>query len=163
MTDASMEPSRIEPGRASLPPSSLAVPAPPFPDPMPSRTAPERDRLFGWESYRGYVARTAERTRGRGEGRFAGGSPSVTTGFEAVAARRGSANGGARPRSKGVDVEVPVSAAYDQWTQFEEFPKFMEGVVLSSNLDDSHVRWVAEIAGERQDGMRRSSSRSRIA
>ncbi len=52
---------------------------------------------------------------------------------------------------KSIDVEVPVSAAYDQWTQFEEFPKFMEGVVAVKQLDDSHVRWVAEIAGERQE------------
>ena len=52
---------------------------------------------------------------------------------------------------KSIDVEVPVSAAYDQWTQFEEFPKFMEGVVAVKQLDDRHVRWVAEIAGERQE------------
>ena len=52
---------------------------------------------------------------------------------------------------KSIDVEVPVSAAYDQWTQFEEFPKFMEGVVAVRQLDDRHVRWVAEIAGERQE------------
>jgi uncharacterized membrane protein len=52
---------------------------------------------------------------------------------------------------KSIDVEVPVSTAYDQWTQFEEFPKFMEGVVAVRQLDDSHVRWVAEIGGERQE------------
>ena len=52
---------------------------------------------------------------------------------------------------KSIDVEVPVSAAYDQWTQFEEFPKFMEGIVAVRQLDDSHIRWVAEIAGERQE------------
>ena len=52
---------------------------------------------------------------------------------------------------KSIDVDVPVSAAYDQWTQFEEFPKFMEGVVAVKQLDDRHVRWVAEIAGERQE------------
>src|SRR5207342_320669 len=46
---------------------------------------------------------------------------------------------------------VPVSAAYDQWTQFEEFPQFMEGVVAVRQLDDSHVRWIAEIDGERQE------------
>ena len=52
---------------------------------------------------------------------------------------------------KSINVEVPVSAAYDQWTQFDEFPKFMEGIVAVRQLDDSHVRWVAEIAGERQE------------
>jgi uncharacterized membrane protein len=52
---------------------------------------------------------------------------------------------------KTIDVNVPVSAAYDQWTQFEEFPRFMEGIVSVRQIDDSHVRWVAEIDGERQE------------
>lgn len=49
---------------------------------------------------------------------------------------------------KSVDVDVPVSVAYDQWTQFEEFPRFMEGVKDVRQLDDSHLRWVAEVAGK---------------
>ena len=52
---------------------------------------------------------------------------------------------------KSIDVEVPVSTAYDQWTQFEEFPRFMEGVVSIKQIDDSHMRWIAEIGGERQE------------
>ena len=52
---------------------------------------------------------------------------------------------------KSIDVEVPVSVAYDQWTQFEEFPKFMEGVVEVVQIDDSRVRWVAEVSGERHE------------
>jgi uncharacterized membrane protein len=52
---------------------------------------------------------------------------------------------------KTIDVHVPVSAAYGQWTQFEEFPRFMGGVVSVTQLDDSHVHWVAEIGGERQE------------
>jgi uncharacterized membrane protein len=52
---------------------------------------------------------------------------------------------------KSIDVHVPVSAAYDQWTQFEEFPRFMEGVVSVKQLDDSHVRWIAEVGGEREE------------
>ena len=52
---------------------------------------------------------------------------------------------------KTIDVQVPVSAAYDQWTQFEEFPQFMEGVVSVKQIDDSHVHWVAEIGGEREE------------
>lgn len=52
---------------------------------------------------------------------------------------------------KSIDVEVPVSAAYGQWTQFEEFPQFMEGVVSVRQIDDSHVRWVAEVGGERKE------------
>jgi uncharacterized membrane protein len=50
-----------------------------------------------------------------------------------------------------VDVNVPVRTAYDQWTQFEEFPKFMEGVESVTQLDDTHLRWVAEIAGARRE------------
>jgi uncharacterized membrane protein len=52
---------------------------------------------------------------------------------------------------KTIDVHVPVSAAYDQWTQFEEFPRFMEGIVSVKQMDDSHMRWVAEIGGEQQE------------
>ena len=52
---------------------------------------------------------------------------------------------------KSIDVEVPVSVAYGQWTQFEEFPRFMEGVEQVTQIDDSHVRWVAEIGGERRE------------
>jgi uncharacterized membrane protein len=52
---------------------------------------------------------------------------------------------------KSIDVHVPVSAAYDQWTQFEEFPRFMEGVVSVKQLDDSHVHWIAEIGGEQEE------------
>ena len=46
-----------------------------------------------------------------------------------------------------VDVRVPVRAAYDQWTQFEEFPRFMEGVESVTQTDDTHLRWVATIDG----------------
>jgi len=52
---------------------------------------------------------------------------------------------------KTIDVNVPVSTAYRQWTQFEEFPKFMEGIVSVKQIDASHLRWVAEIRGERQE------------
>jgi uncharacterized membrane protein len=50
-----------------------------------------------------------------------------------------------------IDVEVPVSTAYNQWTQFEEFPRFMEGVESVSQVDDTHLHWVAEIAGKRKE------------
>jgi uncharacterized membrane protein len=46
-----------------------------------------------------------------------------------------------------VDVRVPVRTAYDQWTQFESFPKFMEGVKSVRQLDDTTLEWVADIAG----------------
>ena len=50
-----------------------------------------------------------------------------------------------------VDVHVPVRTAYDQWTQFEQFPQFMGGVESVTQLDDRHLRWVAEIAGVRRE------------
>jgi uncharacterized membrane protein len=46
-----------------------------------------------------------------------------------------------------IDVNVPVSTAYNQWTQFEEFPRFMEGVRQVRQLDDKRLVWRAEIAG----------------
>ena len=50
-----------------------------------------------------------------------------------------------------VEVEVPVRTAYNQWTQFEEFPRFMEGVEEVRQLNDTKVHWVAEIAGQRRE------------
>jgi uncharacterized membrane protein len=47
-----------------------------------------------------------------------------------------------------VDVNVPVRTAYDQWTQFETFPKFMEGVKQVHQLDDRTLEWVADVAGK---------------
>jgi uncharacterized membrane protein len=49
-----------------------------------------------------------------------------------------------------IDVKVPVSTAYNQWTQFEDFPHFMEGVKSVTQTDDTHLRWVAEIGGNEQ-------------
>ncbi len=46
-----------------------------------------------------------------------------------------------------IDVDVPVRVAYDQWTQFEEFPTFMKAVETVEQLDDTTLRWTAEIAG----------------
>jgi uncharacterized membrane protein len=47
-----------------------------------------------------------------------------------------------------IEVQVPVQQAYNQWTQFEDFPKFMDGVQSVQQLDETHVQWVAEIRGE---------------
>jgi uncharacterized membrane protein len=49
--------------------------------------------------------------------------------------------------TKTVDVNVPIRTAYGQWTQFEQFPHFMESVKSVRQLDDTHLHWVAEIAG----------------
>src|SRR5215210_6432844 len=48
---------------------------------------------------------------------------------------------------KSVLVNVPVSVAYNQWTQFEDFPQFMGGVKKVTQLTDDRLEWVAEIAG----------------
>ena len=46
-----------------------------------------------------------------------------------------------------VDVRAPLQRVYNQWTQFEEFPQFMEGVESVQQLDDSHLHWRTSIAG----------------
>jgi uncharacterized membrane protein len=52
---------------------------------------------------------------------------------------------------KSIEVEAPISAVYNQWTQFEDFPKFMDGVQEVRQLDDSRLAWRAEIAGKVTD------------
>jgi uncharacterized membrane protein len=52
---------------------------------------------------------------------------------------------------KSIDVEVPVRTAYNQWTQFEEFPAFMEGVTAVTQLDDRRLRWQANVGGKSQE------------
>ena len=47
-----------------------------------------------------------------------------------------------------IDVKVPVSTAYNQWTQFESFPQFMEGVESVTQVDDTHLHWKAEVGGK---------------
>jgi uncharacterized membrane protein len=49
---------------------------------------------------------------------------------------------------KSIEIECPVRSVYNQWTQFEDFPKFMEGVKSVQQLDDKRLRWEAEIAGK---------------
>jgi uncharacterized membrane protein len=52
---------------------------------------------------------------------------------------------------KTIEVDKPVDQVYAQWTQFEEFPKFMENVEQVRQLDDKHLEWKAKVAGtERQ-------------
>ena len=52
---------------------------------------------------------------------------------------------------RSVEVAVPVRTAYNQWTQFEEFPRFMEGVEKVIQLDDTRLHWVAEVGGKRKE------------
>ena len=52
---------------------------------------------------------------------------------------------------KDIVVDVPVKVAYDQWTQFESFPEFMEGVKEVVQLDEKRLRWCAEVAGKDEE------------
>ncbi len=53
--------------------------------------------------------------------------------------------------TEAIDVDVPVRTAYNQWTQFEEFPRFMEGVESIRQEDDTRLHWVAKVAGKEQE------------
>ena len=50
--------------------------------------------------------------------------------------------------SEQIEIDVPVRVAYDQWTQFESFPNFMEGVEQVKQIDDRTLEWSARIAGK---------------
>ena len=50
-----------------------------------------------------------------------------------------------------IEVNVPVRTAYNQWTQFEDFPHFMEGVEKVNQIDDVNLHWVAEILGQHRE------------
>jgi uncharacterized membrane protein len=52
---------------------------------------------------------------------------------------------------KSIEVSVPVRTAYNQWTQFEEFPRFMEGVEEVRQLDDKRLHWRASLAGKTEE------------
>jgi len=52
---------------------------------------------------------------------------------------------------KAIDVSVPVRTAYNQWTQFEEFPRFMEGVEEVRQLNDTKLHWKAEVGGKKKE------------
>ena len=52
---------------------------------------------------------------------------------------------------KSIDVDVPVRTAYNQWTQFEDFPQFMEGVEEVKQVTDERLHWRANVAGKTQE------------
>ena len=78
----------------------------------------------------GLLLRSQMKKRG---GRSSGGSGNVST------------------TTQSIEIDVPVSTAYNQWTQFEEFPQFMQGVKEVQQLDDTHTHWRAEIAGQEEE------------
>jgi uncharacterized membrane protein len=52
---------------------------------------------------------------------------------------------------KSIDIDVPVKVAYNQWTQFEEFPNFMENIEEVRQLDDKHLHWRAVLGGKEKE------------
>ena len=52
---------------------------------------------------------------------------------------------------KSIEVNAPLDTVYNQWTQFEDFPRFMEGVEEVTQLDDQRLHWVANVAGQRKE------------
>ncbi|WP_151637989.1 SRPBCC family protein [Noviherbaspirillum aerium] len=52
---------------------------------------------------------------------------------------------------KSIQVNVPVSTAYNQWTQFREFPQFMDGVTEVRQLDATRLHWRADIGGRTKE------------
>ena len=53
--------------------------------------------------------------------------------------------------TQSIDVEVPISTVYNQWTQFESFPEFMGGVDEITQFDDIHTHWVISVAGVQRE------------
>ena len=64
-------------------------------------------------------------------------------------ARRGT--GSASNVVEWIDLDVPVSTAYNQWTQFEDFPQFMTSVESVRQIDDTHLHWKANVAGKTKE------------
>jgi len=52
---------------------------------------------------------------------------------------------------RSIDVNVPVRTAYDQWTQFEDFPRFMQGVTSVKQMGDRDLRWQADVGGKTKE------------
>ncbi|HEU5406124.1 MAG TPA: SRPBCC family protein [Nitrospira sp.] len=52
---------------------------------------------------------------------------------------------------KSIEINVPVKTAYNQWTQFEEFPRFMEGVEQVRQIDDKHLHFKASVGGKQKE------------
>ncbi len=53
--------------------------------------------------------------------------------------------------TKAIEVDVPVRTAYDQWTQFESFPEFMDGVESITQTTDTHTHWVVKVGGVQRE------------
>lgn len=65
--------------------------------------------------------------------------------------KKSAAAGGTSSVEVATEVDVPVSTAYNQWTQFEEFPRFMHNVHEVRQIDDEHLHWKASVAGKEKE------------
>ena len=65
--------------------------------------------------------------------------------------RKGTTRNGIQSTEETLELMVPVSTAYNQWTQFEEFPRFMPTVHEVKQIDDSHLHWKATVAGKEKE------------
>jgi uncharacterized membrane protein len=65
--------------------------------------------------------------------------------------KKGSGSGRMSTATESIELDVPVSTAYNQWTQFEDFPKFMAGVLQVRQLDDTHLHWRARVGGKEEE------------
>src|SRR5436190_10255851 len=98
----------------------------------------------------------AQRTRGHGLRNtllLAGLGGGLALAMRKRGTTKPSFSGGTTPRviESSIEVAVPVSAAYNQWTQFEEFPQFMDGVEEVRQLGDTRLHWVASVGGRRAE------------
>src|SRR3954465_15955800 len=59
--------------------------------------------------------------------------------------------------TEAIEVGVPITTAYNQWTQFEEFPRFMDGVEQVEQVTDDRLHWVAEVGGKRAEWYARTA------
>jgi uncharacterized membrane protein len=65
--------------------------------------------------------------------------------------KKSRSSGSMSTAEESIEVNVPVSTAYNQWTQFEDFPKFMDSVREVRQVDDTHLHWVADVAGKTEE------------
>jgi uncharacterized membrane protein len=72
-------------------------------------------------------------------------------GWLVAKALRSRRSGMAKTVAESIELEVPVSTAYNQWTQFEEFPKFMASVESVRQVDDTHLHWRALVGGKMKE------------
>ena len=65
--------------------------------------------------------------------------------------KKSRSNGMMSSTRESIDVDLPLSSVYNQWTQFEDFPKFMDSVHEVRQIDDTHLHWRADVAGKQEE------------